>query len=494
MAIIIENIPNASTLINSMRSIGYDFESAVADIIDNSISAFAKNIEISFPTDGYSNIYLHIIDDGNGMSKEELFEAMRFGSVKDEERSKEDLGRFGLGLKTASISQCKKITVISKKENEVSGYSWDLDLLVGEKKWNIIELTKSEILEKMDILNTNLITNNFTIVIWENFDTLEKDITPFKNIYDVFFDRINQMEKHISLVFHRIIDDGLVIKINNNVVNSLDPFLSKHNKTSIKPEQVINTKTKDNNDEKVKMQVYVLPYFKDLNPADIEKLGGRENLNKQGFYIYRNKRLIIHNTWFRINPKSELSNNARIRIDIPNTLDNLWSIDIKKQNAVIPSSLLSQLRMEVSDAAGKSKKLYKYKGDQQTKDGSIWNKVIDERNKTIYYKINFESELLKSLYDDLNEKDQANVKKIINLIELSLPYRDIYNSVAEKKDINSINVQKENELLIEAYNLFHTLKKIKNLNDNQIIDSICSLEPYLSANIREKLENKIYGL
>ena len=111
----LENIPNSSTLINSMRSIGYDFESALADILDNSISAKAKMIDINFPIGSNDELYLEIVDDGIGMTREELIEAMRFGSVKEKDREKDDLGRFGLGLKTASLSQCRKFTVVSKK-------------------------------------------------------------------------------------------------------------------------------------------------------------------------------------------------------------------------------------------------------------------------------------------------------------------------------------------------------------------------------------------
>lgn len=493
MAIKRENIPNAATLIHSMRSIGYNFESAVADIIDNSITAEAKKIEISFPTYNNGDIYLQIVDNGHGMNKNELFEAMRFGSIKDEERSSSDLGRFGLGLKTASISQCKKLTVISKKNNDINGFVWDLDLLSIEKSWDIYELTSEEINNKIQQTTSELLEKNYTIVIWENLDTLEKDITLLNDMYDVFMRRITQMEKHISLVFHRFIEEGLLISINGSKIISLDPFLSRHNKTSIKPEQIINTKTKDNKDEKVKMQVFILPYFKDLDSSDYEKLGGQETIEDQGFYIYRNKRLMIHGTWFKIKPKAELSRNARIKIDIPNTLDNMWSIDIKKQNAVIPNSLLSQLKAEVSDAVVRSRKLHDYKGQVQTKDGSIWKKINNQRDKTVFYEINKESELIKNLIENLDEKSQNNLNKIFNLIELSLPYKDIYNSVSEKKDINVIDLEKEDQLLLQAYNLYEEIKKRRNISKDKIVEFICTYEPYLSAKIQERLMEKVNG-
>lgn len=493
MAIKRENIPNAATLIYSMRSIGYDFESAVADIIDNSITANAKIIAMKFPTNQSEDIYLQVIDDGHGMTNEELFEAMRFGSVKNEERSPNDLGRFGLGLKTASISQCKKVTVISKKDDIISGFSWDLDLLSLEESWDMYELTNDEI--NLIIRDTSDITKkkSWTLVLWEKFDSLDSDITLLNSIYDVYLRRIEIMEKHISLVFHRFIEKGLIITINGHNVVALDPFLTRHPKTLIKPEQIISTKTKDNKTEKVKMQVFVLPYFKDFEKGDYDKLGGKENIEDQGFYVYRNERLMIHGTWFRIKPKAELSRNARIKIDIPNTLDDLWSIDIKKQKAVIPNSLLSQLRAEVSDAVSKSRRLHDYKGEIQTKDGSIWRKITNPRDKNVFYEINKDSDLIKSLIEKLDEKNINNLYKILSLIELSLPYKDIYNSVSDKKEINQLDSNKEDMLLIQAYSLYEEFKKVKNISDVKIVEQICSYEPFLSAKINERLMEKING-
>lgn len=487
-----ENIPNAATLIQSMRSIGYDFESAVADIIDNAITASAKKIDIIFPSSNHNDITLCIIDNGDGMEKNELIEAMRFGSIKPQNRSSTDLGRFGLGLKTASISQCKRLTVISKKNNSVNAFCWDLDQLSIENSWEMIELSTEEINQLIFPYEELLMKErSFTLVLWEKFDTINKDVTLLENSYDVFLKKISHMEKHLSLIFHRFIEQGLEININSNRINSFDPFLSKHPKTLIKPEQIISTKTKDNKHERVLMQVYILPYFKDLGKIDYEKLGGYETLNNQGFYIYRNKRLMFFGTWFKINPKAELSRNARIRIDIPNTLDDLWSIDIKKQKAIIPSSLLMQLRKEVEDAVTKSKRIYDYKGQIQTQEGSIWRKKVNLRNNSVHYEINREADFIKNLKDDLDEKSNRIIEKLLNIVELSLPYKDIYNSVADKKEINNIDCEKQDELLLTAYDMFQKMRNRLSYPTEQIIELICQREPFLSAKIQDKLRGKI---
>lgn len=131
-----ENKPTADILMMSMRAMGYSFESAVADIIDNSISAESRQVVLRFAIDP-SNLFVAICDDGHGMTSNELFDAMKYGSEqKRDGRSDTDLGRFGLGLKAASLSQCRKLTVASKKNGCVSAYIWDLDV-VEEKKIGI---------------------------------------------------------------------------------------------------------------------------------------------------------------------------------------------------------------------------------------------------------------------------------------------------------------------------------------------------------------------
>src|SRR5690606_16488187 len=132
------------------------------------------------------------------------------------------------------------------------------------------------------------------------------------SMFDAFSRKISTTEKHIALIFHRFLEKDLEIKINNRKIKSVDPFLKEHPKTTIKDEQIIGTKTSQGAKEKIKMQVFILPYHKDLNERDYEKLGGHDEFDNQGFYIYRNQRLMIYGTWFKIKPKAELSKNARI--------------------------------------------------------------------------------------------------------------------------------------------------------------------------------------
>jgi len=166
MALYKTNIPKAEFLMGAMRSMGYSFEAAIADIIDNSISAEARNILIKFPTDPI-NCVVSILDDGNGMDKNSLFLSMKYGShSSEEERNENDLGRFGLGMKAASLSQCKILTVASKQNGIISAYQWNYDIILHEKEWLVLELNESEIsqlygigirlnVKKKDIMNSS---------------------------------------------------------------------------------------------------------------------------------------------------------------------------------------------------------------------------------------------------------------------------------------------------------------------------------------------------
>ena len=163
--------PKLSVFLSSLRDIGYSFETALADLIDNSISANAKNIKIlALP----STDKLVVLDDGSGMSDKLLLEAMRLGTQK-ETRAKNDLGRFGLGLKTASFSQCRKLTVFSKDSESIAGYTWDLDFLSKENKWLLQKASVADLKAKLDKLSPQVFEEFFaskhgSLVLWEKID------------------------------------------------------------------------------------------------------------------------------------------------------------------------------------------------------------------------------------------------------------------------------------------------------------------------------------
>jgi hypothetical protein len=244
-------VPEASSMIETFRAIGYSLESAIADIIDNSISASAKNVYINCNWEG-SNTWIAIKDDGQGMNNDELVQAMRPGSKNPlDDRSSKDLGRFGLGLKTASFSQCRKLSVISKKESYKSTYwTWDLEFVNQTSSWDLIKYLPEGNFEN----EINSIKSG-TIVIWNDLDRLVIDLQKDDdNALDKFLQIMSQVKNHIAMVFHRFIENGRIkIYFQDRPVESWNPFLPNEPATQGFPEEPFYN-------GKVSVKGYVLPH------------------------------------------------------------------------------------------------------------------------------------------------------------------------------------------------------------------------------------------
>ena len=488
MAKRILNNPSPDVLMNSMRSIGYSFKTAVADIIDNSISAHASEVRIYTPIN--DNLYVSFFDDGDGMDRDELLNAMKYGSNR-ESYGEHDLGRFGLGLKSASLSQCRRLTVASKKVNSISAYSWDLDSVIENKTWDCLELDDREIdeLPRIDILK---FAAQGTLVIWQNFDIAYKKSNG--HIRELISEEVEYTEKHLSLVFHRFLNrsfNQIKIYINDDRIKGFDPFLEDHPKTDSQKPSSFNY-----NGSTVKVQQFILPHVSDLINVDIEKLGGDEMLrNGQGFYIYRNDRLIIYGTWFRLassNLSSELYKYGRIKVDIPNTLDEEWDIDIKKQNANIPKGLLSQLKKAVTSVRtrSKDKSAKRARLKLEKDDDKIWNKSLSREEKEIYF-INSDSKFIKNFIDGFDDKDKTKIIHFLEIISLSVPYDDIYNSMCNRALEQKISQDGIDSIVIEGVNQFNYLKKLLQLPDDKIFEVLKTYEPYDKDEIIEIIKERI---
>ncbi len=197
-------VPYAPTLIESMRSIGYSFPSAIADLLDNSVSVHAKHIDIL--TNPSSDPFLVILDDGDGMTKEKLYEAMRYGSSNPlAERATDDLGRFGLGLKAASLSQCRRLVVVSKCNNEINACAWDLDYVIQKGVWALQCFDEKE-LAHYPYIDRLKVSQQGTYVYLSNFDRIREGTNDLSR---TFAQCLDDMGRHLSLVFHRFLEEGL---------------------------------------------------------------------------------------------------------------------------------------------------------------------------------------------------------------------------------------------------------------------------------------------
>lgn len=463
--------PLADILIESMRSIGYSFEAAMADIIDNSISAEASNIDIIFNPE---DCHLIFLDDGFGMSKDELTEAMRWGS-KDplKKRGENDLGRFGLGLKSASLSQCRRLTVVSKLNDDINGMCWDLDHVRDTGKWAVITLDKNDIayLPNIGSLNNK---KTGTYVLWQVFDKVEvtsKDlVTTLESILDYAAD-------YLAMIFHLYIAEKITIRMNGTELPKIDPFLIKNSFTQVLKADPLPIKDSEGITREISITPYVLPHFNSLSPEEKLMMGRHgEFRNKQGFYIYRNKRLIVWGSWLRMTTGNEFFKNARVKVEIPNSLDDIWSIDIKKSNAAIPPKIKKQLIYAVNSSISKSKKIYTQRAINVNRElgyQCVWD-TLREQDKT-YYKINRELPIIQKLSDSLTDSQIKLLDLVLTDIENNVPKYDIFSQIAndgEEKEDKYEDVKDRIKTFLEINN-------VRNIEmfDN-VIKPLLESEPY----------------
>ncbi|WP_409294052.1 ATP-binding protein [Peribacillus sp. SCS-26] len=434
--------PYAPVLMEATRAIGYSIETAIADIIDNSVAAKASRVDINFFP--INNPYISILDNGIGMTKSVLIEAMRYGSSNPlKERESNDLGRFGLGLKTASMSQCRKLTVITKKENQIIGAQWDLDYVTKTGKWSL-KLLKEKDLNNLPEFHQLCEYNSGTLVIWQELDRMKMGEINFDTSMGRYMDKVRE---HLSLVFHRYIkgEPGLSsveMNINGSSVKAIDPFLTEKS-TRMMDDEIINI-----DGQKILVRPFILPHLSQLNLDEINQLGGKEGIRKQqGFYVYRNKRLLVWGTWFRMMRQGDLTKLARVQIDIPNSLDPLWTLDIKKSMAVPPEIVKRNVASIIEKLGQNSKRTWTYRGKKETDDlrVHIW-KRLRTRQGGIVYEINRDHPLLKAL-STTNFSEIRLVENLLKSIEQSLPLNQLYVDLTSDEQIVNENEISKLELM-----------------------------------------------
>lgn len=422
-------IPEASSMIETFRAIGYNIETAVADIIDNSISANAKNVWVNFDWKG-ADTWLSIKDDGTGMNNEELIQAMRPGSKNPlADRSSKDLGRFGLGLKTASFSQARQLTVLSKKQ----GYStvfwtWDLDYVNQTGNWNLLKYLPENFDE-----NALEEVSSGTLVIWNDIDRVVKHFRQNdNNALDKFLFIMEMVKKHLAMVFHRFIESKkLTIYFQDNEIKPWNPFLQGELATqSFSEEQLHNGK--------VIIKGFVLPHKSKIDEETYKYAEGTKGWNDhQGFYIYRNERLLLSGDWLGLFRKEEHYKLIRIQIDIPNSLDADWQIDIKKSVARPPLIYKDQIKNYAAKVRAQGVEVYRHRGKtiKQTNGQKFVPLWIDhKRGDKWFYKINREHPLLDMAKLQAQTEPDKAIETLIRFIEENIPSKSIYIKAAEEPE------------------------------------------------------------
>lgn len=410
--------PLANAIVESLRAIGYNLETAISDIIDNSISAGAKTIAVDFRWAGEDS-YIRIEDNGRGMQEAELIEAMRLGSHNPlEARHKKDLGRFGLGLKTATFSQCRRLTVSTKIENGgMQVKCWDLDFIQSMKQWALINHVYDQ---DSDRNLGSLGSAAGTIVMWENLDKLIGSRLTLKS-HDNFLKKVERTEKYLGMVFHRFLGgpNAVSIVLNNRAIKAWDPFMVDELSTQEFPEERFS-------DGKgvISVKSYILPHHSKLSNTRYELGEGMRGwTEQQGFYIYRNRRLLVAGDWMGMFRKEESCKLARISVDISNEMDVAWDIDVKKASARPPDFVLDDLKRIGTKAREHSSRVYYHRGSVLVKKVAeevipLWNQVQHHGGSAV--RVNRQHPLVQSLVAKGKDIKQE-VEALLSILETNLP-------------------------------------------------------------------------
>ena len=417
--------PRAAVLVESLRDIGYSLHTAVSDVIDNSLAAGARKIELH--ADTHAEVpAIGILDDGTGMTEAELLEAMRPGSRNPlESRTTTDLGRFGLGLKTASFSQCRRLTVVTRRAGVTSCAVWDLDTVAARDRW-IVELPE----DVATIPWADQLVADGTLVVWQKLDRLvgpdgQGDRRDLVRLLD-------ETASHVEFVFHRFISgrenrDGRVeISLNDCALKPFDPFHSHHPATQHHQEETFALAGKE-----LRIQPVTLPHHDKVSKADWTRYGGPEGYVKnQGFYLYRNRRLIVHGTWFGLARQLELTKLCRVRIDMPSSLDAEWKIDVKKAWAQPPPPVRERLGRIIERIGVPSKRAYTVRGSRLAGNDRlpVWTRSQDKNR--ISYSLNTEHPLFSAFEQRLDRDTADEFRKLVGLIVSTLPVEALYADVS----------------------------------------------------------------
>lgn len=423
-------------MIEALRGLGYSAGTALADLIDNSIAAGADQVDLQFDWSSRAS-RVTIRDNGHGMNEAELDRAMRLGERSPlDDRAAHDLGRFGLGLKTASFSQCRRLTVASRRTGSlIECLRWDLDVLAAspDDGWYLLEGPAPGSERFVDHLTESA---HGTMVLWEQLDRL---VTPGSTEQD-FLNLIDRVERHLAMVFHRYLGGPrprLRLRINGRDVAPWDPFLSGHSATWSSPVETLPTSV-----GAIEVQCHVLPHKDRLSQQEHDSAAGPDGWTaQQGFYVYRNERLLVAGSWLGLGQgrswtKEEAHRLARIRLDIPNSADADWKIDIRKSTARPPVAIRERLTRLAEDTRERARRVFAHRGRAiRARDGQplvqAWR--VEHFKGGMRYRIDELHPAVKAVLDDAGDL-APTIRAMLRVVEETLPVQRIWLDTAEAKE------------------------------------------------------------
>ena len=474
----------AGAMIETLRGLGYSTATAIADIIDNSIAAGAGTVDLTFIWKGPDSAIM-IQDDGCGMDNAELDHAMRLGQRSPlDSRSAYDLGRFGIGLKTASFSQCRRLTVASRQQGgEVSCLRWDLDVLAAspDNGWHLLEGPEES---SHDLLLPLHAAGKGTLVLWERLDRLVTSGFTKQDLLDL----VDVVERHLAMVFHRYLsgqNPTLHIRLNDRPVAPWDPFLSGHPATWTSPLVPFET-----DGGKIEMQGHVLPHKDRLTQNEHDLAAGPDGWTaQQGFYVYRSRRLLVAGSWLGLGQgrswaKEEAHRLARIRLDIPNSADADWKIDIRKSTARPPVQVRPVLTRLAEDTRSRARRVFAHRGkavrlgDRQPV-AEVWR--TEHFQGGMRYRIDLDHPAVGCVLEEAGPLI-AQVRTMLRIIEETIPVQRIWLDTTEGRETPRTGFAGDppHEVKTVLETMFRNMVSRKGLSPSLAKERLLHTEPFQS--------------
>ncbi|MGX1265703.1 hypothetical protein RKD55_003507 [Rossellomorea marisflavi] len=468
--------PSATPVIQALRSIGYNSQTAIADLVDNCIDSKANNVKLDFIyADGDSHI--KIVDNGHGMDKDELQRAMTIGS-KDprSKRDRNELGRFGMGLKTAAFSLGKRLTVISKKNQVVSVRCWDLDHVSEKNEW----LLFSSIPKDINIDINEIKGENGTLIYIDKLDRFSGYGTHRIVKSDSFFSKVRRIQKYLEMVFHVLLERNIKITINGNDLLPWNPFIEGNLRCYEGEVQYLFS-----NEKIIKVTPYVLPHPSTFNKTEYREAGGMKGWrDQQGFYVYRENRMITHGDWFGMFPKDAVSELVRIKIDFTNEADEEWKLDVKKSTVTIPEEIKKALESIGRNYRQLSQEIMLYRtkssrsGEKVKGSLNTWELNSNDNNSS--YVINRNHPVLTNILKEADDNIKRKINLFLKLVELGSPNNLLKTETMVKEKEKKVN-ENQKKMIIEYAEIL-TNSGIK-LNLEQISESMSLMTGFESIDI-----------
>lgn len=346
-----EIIPDADRVIFGLRDTGYDFNTAIADIIDNSITARATNVDVSINVTPKGEILVYIVDNGTGMNQQELRNAMKYGSA--ERQNKKSLSKFGLGLKTASTAFCRRMSLISRgSDGVIRKIQWDLDYIAKVNRWKPITMEPNKF--EIKILESIAGDGTGTVVAWENVDRLlAKGLDEYSGkaaINNAIKTKKERLRYHLGITFQRFLDTtdsrcpNIDISVDMVPVDAIDPFCIGEPETiKYQLPKPLMIKVDENEKHPITLTAYVLPRQADFSTPKAKE-DAKISVNTEGFYVYRENRLIHYGDWLGMYSNEPHYSLLRVEFSFGAELDNAFNVDIKKSRILPAEEIIDWIK------------------------------------------------------------------------------------------------------------------------------------------------------